>query len=244
MSHRAVRFGRGSLHVATILAWFRKRLVAGRRPTGAPQLRYPTAAASTYYQQIHQTNEAYKINNWLVSEVDSILSISPKSVLEVGCGNGRFLAAIRDRVDRAIGVDWAKSPILDELGLSSHFELRDITRDELPKADLVCSADVLEHIAPDLLRSTLHRLHNAGREQYHVIACYDDGHSHLSIMEPNAWLQAFRVVSDRYRIVDIRPRRDDPHQTICVIATFKPAVGPSRRLGGGAVLGPSSTTAP
>jgi SAM-dependent methyltransferase len=234
--HKAVRFGRGALR-AGMAAWFRERLVAGRRPTVAPQLRYPTAAVSTYYQQIHQSNEAYRINNWLLSEVEAILSIGPKSVLEVGCGNGRFLAAIRDRVDQAIGVDWAKSPILDELGLSSHFQLRDITHDDLPKADLVCSADVLEHVAPNLLRSTLQRLHNAGREQYHVIACYDDGHSHLSIMEPEAWLHAFMSISDRYRIIDIRPRRDDPHQTTCVIATFNPRVGPSRHLDGGA-LGP------
>jgi len=235
--HKPLRFWRDALRVASKIGGFRQRLLAGRRPTGAPQLRYPTAATSTYYHKIHQTNEAYKINNWLLSEVDAILSIAPKSVLEVGCGNGRFLAAIRNHVDQATGVDWAKSPVLAELGLSSHFELRDITHDELPEADLVCSADVLEHVAPSLLRSTLQRLHDAGREQYHVIACYDDGHSHLSIMDPNAWLHAFRAVSDRYRIVDFRPRRGDPHQAICVIATFNPRVGPSRQLGEGD-LGP------
>jgi SAM-dependent methyltransferase len=216
--------------LGVIFSWFHGRFAADRRLLDNPA-RYPAAAASSYYQQIHQTNDAYKINNWLVSEVDAILSMAPKSVLEVGCGNGRFLAAIRDRVDRAIGVDWAKSPILDELGLSGHFDLRDITRDELPRADLVCSADVLEHIAPDLLQPTLHRLHKAGREQYHVIACYDDGHSHLSIMEPDAWLKAFRAISHRYQIIDVRRRRDDPAQTICVIGTFQPKVGPGRHLG-------------
>jgi SAM-dependent methyltransferase len=220
----------GASRLAAILAWFHERFVVDRRPSPIPRC-YPTATTSNYYQQIHQSNDAYKINNWLVSEVDAILSVAPKSLLEVGCGNGRFLAAIRDRVDKAMGVDWAKSPILDELGLSEHFELRDITRDELPKADLVCSADVLEHIAPDLLQPTLLRLHSAGREQYHVIACYDDGHSHLSIMDPDAWLQAFRVVSQRYQIVDVRRRRGDPAQTICVIATFQPNVGPSPHLG-------------
>lgn len=185
-------------------------------------VRYPAAIASSYYQHIHQTNDAYKGNNWLVSEIDAILSVSPKSILEVGCGNGRFLAAIRGRVERVTGVDWARSPILDELGVSEDFKKCDITRDELPVADLVCSADVLEHIAPDLLQPTLERLHRAGREQYHVIACYDDGHSHLSIKEPRAWLDTFRSVSERNRIIDIRPRRDDPAQLICVIATFEP----------------------
>ena len=186
-------------------------------------IRYPAATTWAYYQNVHQTNGAYKANNWLISEIDALLSVEPKSILEVGCGNGRFLAAIRDRVERVIGVDWAKSPVLEELGVSNVFQLRDVTRDELPCADLVCSADVLEHIAPDLLRPALHRIHEAGREQYHVIACYDDGHSHLSIMGPNAWLLEFHAISERYRVIDVRPRRGDPAQLICVISTFDPS---------------------
>jgi SAM-dependent methyltransferase len=230
-------------HLASIFAWFRRPLITDRQAPDIPY-RYPAAATSNYYQQVHQSNAAYKTNNWLVSEIDAILSIEPKSLLEVGCGNGRFLAEVRDRVDRVTGMDWAKSPILDELGLSGHFVLRDITSDELPRADIVCSADVLEHIPPDLLRTTLQRLHNAGSEQYHVIACYDDGHSHLSIMEPDAWLQTFRAISDRYQIVDLRQRRGDPSQVICVIATFRPALGPSQHPGEKGVLGPLSTRAP
>ena len=209
----------------------------GRHPGGARSdsirdVRYPTATTSGYYQHVHQTNDAYKINNWLVTEIDAILSIAPKSVLEVGCGNGRFLAAIRGRVERVTGVDWAKSPVLDELGVSVDFQLCDITRDELPKVDLVCSADVLEHIAPNLLLATLQRLHRAGRDQYHVIACYDDGHSHLSIMEPRAWLDTFRLVSRRYLMIDIRARRDDAAQVMCIIATFGRRIRPGSPLGG------------
>ena len=232
--HRAFRIYLRKLRPAFVAQFkrLRRRLLAKQRAADILAVRYPTATTSGYYHYVHQTNDAYKINNWLVSEIEAILSIRPKSVLEVGCGNGRFLAAIKDRVERATGVDWAKSPILDELGVSRHFELRDITRDELPEADLVCSADVLEHIAPHLLQSTLQRLHTAGRDQYHVIACYDDGHSHLSIMQPRAWLHAFRSVSQRYRMIDIRPRRDDHAQAICVIATFEPSVSPSRHLGG------------
>jgi SAM-dependent methyltransferase len=201
---------------ALVVRWFR-----GDR-TRFSEVRYPCARSRSYYQHVHQTNEAYKINNWLISEIAAILSVEPKSVLEVGCGNGRFLAAIKDRVQRVVGVDWAESPMLTQLGISDLFERCDITRDELPKVDLVCSADVLEHIAPELLPSTIRRLHSAGTEQYHVIACYDDGHSHLTVMEPQMWLRAFRAVSERYRIIDTRFRRDDPSQPICVISTFEP----------------------
>jgi SAM-dependent methyltransferase len=184
--------------------------------------RYPMATTSDYYQHVHKTNSAYQTNNWLLPEIEAILSITPKSILEVGCGNGRFLAAVKGHVEEVIGIDWARSPILDEMGASANFQLRDITRDELPKVDIVCSADVLEHIPPELLRPTIERLDRAGPYQYHVIACYDDGHSHLSIMPPEAWLDLFQSVSRRYDVVDVRPRRDDPSQVVCVIATFQP----------------------
>jgi SAM-dependent methyltransferase len=212
----------------TVLDWLNhlRSVVTGARRSeqysDLPAIRYPAAMTHSYYQTLHQTNEAYKTNNWLITEIDAILSIEPRSVLEIGCGNGRFLAAIRERVETIIGVDWAKSPVLEELGIADRFRQLDITRDQLPQADLVCSADVLEHLAPDLLPSTLERLNKAGREQYHVIACYDDGHSHLSIMEPRSWLLTFQDVSKRYRILDIRPRRGDPAQPVCVISTFGP----------------------
>jgi SAM-dependent methyltransferase len=198
----------------------RSRRVA--RLSSNVRVRYPNATTATYYVDAHQNNDAYKLNNWLISEIDALLSIKPESVLEVGCGNGRFLAAVKDRVKQVKGVDWAESPILKELGVLAHFALCDITSDELPKADLVCSADVLEHIAPNLLRPTLERLHRAGLEQYHVIACYDDEHSHLSIMEPRAWLFAFQEISKRYQLVDIRLRRGNAAQSVCVIASFDP----------------------
>jgi SAM-dependent methyltransferase len=188
------------------------------------QMRYPEASSSSYYDYVHRTNEAYKTNNWLVAEIEAILSIKPDSLLEVGCGNGRFLAAVRERVEHVAGVDWAVSPILAEIGVVDCVKKCDITREPLPKVDLVCSADVLEHIAPDALPSTLRRLHAAGREQYHVIACYDDGHSHLSIMEPSMWLNLFRMLSERYRIIDTRFRRGDRSQAVCVIATFDPVL--------------------
>jgi SAM-dependent methyltransferase len=211
----------------TLLAYVCRGSRRGPPTVGEAGVRYPVATTSKYYQYIHQTNTAYKTNNWLITEIESILSISPKSILEVGCGNGRFLAAVRGRVEQIIGVDWARSPILDEIGVSLEFKVVDITRDELPKADIVCSADVLEHIAPHLLQSTLRRLHDAGCDQYHVIACYDDGHSHLSIMDPEAWLDLFRAMSPRYQIINTCLRRGKLAHVVCTIATFQPKTRPT-----------------
>jgi SAM-dependent methyltransferase len=207
-----------------LIGYLNRRL--GRRIGGLSNLRYPSAGISSYYQYIHQTNDAYKENNWLMDDIDAILSANPMSVLEVGCGNGRFIAAIQGLVPHVLGVDWAESPILTQLGVLSKFKKCDITRDALPSADMVCSADVLEHIAPDLLPATLRRLHEAGNEQYHVIACYDDGHSHLTIMDPHMWLRAFRSFSDRYILVGCRHRRGDQSQMVCIIATFTPKSEP------------------
>jgi SAM-dependent methyltransferase len=180
---------------------------------------------SAYYEHLHAADANYKANNWLLSELEAILTIRPESVLEIGCGNGRFLVEIRKHVGHVIGVDWAQSPMLAKLGVAGCFRSCDITKDELPRTDLVCSADVLEHIAPDVLMSTLERVDRAGAHQYHVIACYDDNHSHLSVMPPENWLERFRRISPRYRLLQTRVRfgRRNKKKPICVISTFTPA---------------------
>jgi SAM-dependent methyltransferase len=180
----------------------------------------PREASSEYYEAKHAKSGGYQSNNWLLSEIPAILSIKPRSVLEIGCGNGRFLAAIRPHVESVIGVDWAKSPFIEALGVADLFVQADITKDALPQADIVCSADVLEHLAPDSLAPTLRRLHDAGRDQYHVIACYDDNHSHLSIMPPHEWEGAFRAISERYRLLDVRHRPGKRERPVGVISTF------------------------
>lgn len=174
--------------------------------------------SAAYYQHIHATDHQYQANNWLLSEVEIILSVGPTSILEIGCGNGRFLAEIKKRGLKVTGIDWARSPLLDELGVAENFQCCDLTRNDLPSADLVCSADVLEHIAPSALMATLRKIHMAGRYQYHVIACYDDNHSHMSIMSPKGWLRCFRIVSSEYRLAEVRLR--DSRKPICVITNF------------------------
>jgi SAM-dependent methyltransferase len=188
---------------------------------------------SAYYERLHAADNNYQTNNWLLSELEAILSIKPQSVLEVGCGNGRFLAEIKKNVPQAIGIDWARSPMLAKLGVAECFQPCDITKNELPRADLVCSADVLEHIAPDALMLTLERLDRAGAHQYHVIACYDDNHSHLSIMPPEHWLERFHRISSRYRLLETRVRfgRRNKRKPICVISTFRPTSESPREVG-------------
>lgn len=177
---------------------------------------------AAYYQQRHQTGESYQTSNKLLPDVEALLATKPRSVLEIGCGNGRFLAAIKPHVENVTGVDWARSPMIDALGLAENFRTADVIRDTLPKADLVCSADVLEHISRSALPSALQNIHSAGPRQYHIIACYDDGYSHLSIMPPAKWLDQFRAVSPAYNLIGTRTRGGKGRKVAlaCVIANF------------------------
>lgn len=173
-----------------------------------------------YYQEVHETHPAYQENNWLLTEIDTLLRCRPKTLIEIGCGNGRFLRTVSSSVERVVGLDWARSPLLTELPHNVRFQQSDLARDRLPSSDLACSADVLEHLHPDRVRDVVRKICEAARFQYHVIACYDDGHSHQTIVSPGVWLFYFQGFIPECRILDIRIRRGDPRQLICVIANF------------------------
>ncbi len=161
---------------------------------------------STYYQSLHETSTDYQQSNWLIQELPALRSAGGESIVEIGCGNGRFLARAAQHWDDVTGVDWARSPVLEEV-LAAEPRLRFVQQDIARFAperrwDLLVSADFLEHLAPELLTETIARLHAASDVGYHKIACYDDGHSHLSVFGPVAWLRMFEAVAPgAYRVV-------------------------------------------
>lgn len=178
----------------------------------------PTArGGSDYYQKLHDENPAYQSNNWL-AEYASHLPISG-TIVEIGTGNGAFARAIAKKASRVFAVDWAKSFKLAEMPSNVDFLQRDVLTDQIPPADLVCSADVLEHFSPDDLPNLLQRLTSASPHQFHVIACYDDGHSHQTVMPPSAWLALFHSVVADAELGLLHCRRNDPRQVVCAIAS-------------------------
>jgi hypothetical protein len=200
-------------------------------PQAAELLRSGTAAAANAgasirnitkdaYQALHDKDPGYQANNWLVDHVETIAAARPRVIAEVGCGNGRFVKAIAPRVERVLALDWARSPLLDPLPANAEFRATNVLTDEIPPADLCCSADVLEHFEPVALPSLIQKLNAAAPLNYHVIACYDDGHSHLSVLHPGQWLALFRIVSPAYRIAAVIPRRGRPDQVVCVISNI------------------------
>ena len=141
--------------------------------------------------------------------------------MEIGCGNARFLKELAPHVERATGLDWAVSPVIGTLPNNVSVMRADVTQDEIPTADLICSADVLEHFRPEAIAGVVKRLHDSARYNFHIIACYDDNHSHLTIMPPEKWLALFQTLSPDYRLVKSWARRwKKPRDKVCIISNY------------------------
>ncbi|WFU10869.1 hypothetical protein QA646_08525 [Rhizobium sp. CB3090] len=183
------------------------------------------------YQRLHDTDRGYQENNWLVDHSDIISMASPRVVVEVGCGNGRFLHEIARRVETVIGLDWARSPQMGELPANVMFRTINVLVDNLPQGDICCSADVLEHFEPRVLPQLLRKMHDSARINYHVIACYDDGHSHCAVLHPGQWLGLFKSIDPAYELAAVVTRPSRPDRMACVITNLKPALDRFPNLG-------------
>lgn len=181
-----------------------------------PRLSFDLSA--DYYQHLHDDDRAYQENNWLISEEDQIVKLSKgRSIAEIGCGNGQFTKLIADKIKKVYAFDWARSPSLADLPENVRFIQGDIRKTEIPNVDVLCSADVLEHFPPNDLPPLIAKFSAAAKVQHHVIACYDDGHSHLTVMPPSAWLALFWRFSSSSAIHKVECRRNNPKQIICSI---------------------------
>lgn len=190
-----------------------------------PEPPYPLRDAA-YYQRLHEEEAGYQTNNWLLEELDQIRAFGAESLLEIACGNGRFIESAAPFFKRVTGCDWAVSPRIQGV-LSRNpnvsFQRVDMYRDlPLGQPDLVVSADFLEHLAPETLPEILRRIDSLSAKAFHKIACYDDGHSHLSIMPPGKWLALLRDVDPRYRLERVELRLGDPAREIAVFTKGRP----------------------
>jgi SAM-dependent methyltransferase len=180
-----------------------------------------------YYQKLHDENPAFQQNNWMLSELEALTKYGASSVIEIGCGNGKFLSAAAASFDSLIGIDWAHAPALDGI-LRQNANVRFVQADlidgfpDVSSSDLLVSADFLEHLPTDALRACLRRYHGKARFHFHKIACYDDGHSHLSILDPADWLEIFKEISSDYVIFSLEKRFGDSSKLVCCITNHNP----------------------
>ena len=190
---------------------------------------------ASYYQKLHDHQELFQQNNWMVPELDTLRQFDARSVVELGCGNGKFLAAAANHFERIVGIDWARAPAI-EATLAAHHNTRFFQADlidgfpDVGTFDLLLSADFLEHLPTASIPSALARYQSRARFHFHKIACYDDGHSHLTIQDPVDWLAMFKSISSSYSIFSIEKRRGDPKSLVCCITNHNPCDEYSREL--------------
>ena len=188
------------------------------------------ALTSAFYDRQHEDAD-YRRNNWLLDQVEIVKSVAPRTIVEIGCGNGRFLRAVAPYATQVIGIDWAQSPELADLPDNVRVTRVNVVTGAVPDGDVICSADVLEHFAPRDIDAVVSKLVGAGRFQHHVIACYDDGHTHLSILPPAAWLAIFRKYCPTAYLAAVDYRRRDPAQIVCIVSNL-PAPTQGAHVGG------------
>ena len=158
--------------------------------------------SAAYYQNLHDKNKAYRKHNWLVDQKKLFAYAKEKTVLEFGCGNGKFTRKVAKVADRVIALDWARGSAFDSMPGNVTFVQDSVLTAKLPSADIVCSGDVLEHFDKSDLADLLPKIHAAGQINYHVIACYDDNHSHLTIEPKEWWLAQFQAIDATYKLLN------------------------------------------
>jgi len=187
-------------------------------------------AGRDHYEELHRTSTKYQENNWLLDDLPRLVAAGGESLIEIGCGNGLFLERACHHWREVVAVDWVRSQRLDRV-LADHPSIRFLQQDiaalevEGP-FDLLVSADVLEHLPPAVLPGVIARLHACGRRGYHRIACYDDGHSHLSVFGPRRWLRLFEAAASGggYRIVGRERRHGRRDRLVVVISNLESSV--------------------
>lgn len=117
--------------------------------------------------------------------VEIISKYSPKTILDYGCGSGAMMRTISKIY-----------PNIKMLGYDPGVE----QYSQFPgTVDLIYSTDVLEHIEPVALETTLKKLWNTSEIHYHNIACHpakknlpDGRNCHLIIESPDWWLEKIK----------------------------------------------------
>lgn len=176
------------------------------------------------YETLHKENHDFQTNNWMLDELPYLQALSKiskiDSIVEIGCGNGRFAIEAAKHFKAVTAIDWATSPIVlnSELPANLDYVVADVFKISIPEADAVVSADFFEHLSIDRIPLLLEKLSSAAPVQFHKIACYPDSRKlHLTLQSPEEWLAMFKEVDVAFSIHKIENRRGRTDQPVVTI---------------------------
>lgn len=99
-----------------------------------------------------------------------VISLNPKSVLDVGCGDGVFAGMLKDKVEKVMGVDLSKSAINYAKAFYPNITFRCIDASEIMEMfDIVVAIEVMEHIPDNKITDFLTTIENKTRKGGYVI---------------------------------------------------------------------------
>jgi SAM-dependent methyltransferase len=104
--------------------------------------------------------------------VDFVLELAPESLLDVGCGDGRFLSLLGDSVNRKLGCDLSERAIVLAKAMNSTLDYRCVDVADIDGSfDVVTAIEVLEHVPEEAIKSFVTKLFDRVKHGSFLIVC-------------------------------------------------------------------------
>jgi SAM-dependent methyltransferase len=102
--------------------------------------------------------------------VDTVRGLSPRSVLEVGCGDGNFIGALGSGVPHRVGADFSERAISFARAFNPDVTFHAVDAAEIDEQfDVVAAIEVLEHIPDEQVASFLRVLFERAKPGGYVL---------------------------------------------------------------------------
>ena len=129
---------------------------------------FPYHHIPRYVNKKFSTMRAYRGSHQYIAGINFLLSkineIDFKNLLDIGCGDGKYLYEISKKYPSKlfVGIDYSEQAILFATAMSPKikFICGDITKNTIGKFDLIILIETLEHIKPELIPNFIKEIHS------------------------------------------------------------------------------------